>query len=341
MSRGKRESHWTVIRRCLAIIRRVQRGPTDWQGLLQAVLQGEGKEAYGMAEPGLLRRRLENDLMRIRQHLYVDLYYSRQENGYVIRSVWTPLLDLPDEDLQTIAWLREVFDLDSPYHDEVHALLDRLSLYLGPERAGFIENKRRMMELDLRQRDEDEIPPTTWEGLSRALAQGRWVEFDYVSPQQADGMPRRHRVAPQREYFDPSRGHYYLYGWCKHTIGPEGTTEPHTYFYYRLGRISNLRVLPDKMPPRLPRGPSYPVVYELSPKIARLGVTRHPEITYIEVEQREDGSALVRGETENLFFTVQRLLQYGPNCRVLGGTELLTEMRQALRKMAEIYRLEE
>jgi len=37
MPRGKRESHWLVIRRCLAIVRRVQRGPACWEELVEAV----------------------------------------------------------------------------------------------------------------------------------------------------------------------------------------------------------------------------------------------------------------------------------------------------------------
>ena len=38
MLRGTRESHWLVIRRCLAIIRRVQRGPARWEELLQEIV---------------------------------------------------------------------------------------------------------------------------------------------------------------------------------------------------------------------------------------------------------------------------------------------------------------
>jgi len=37
MTRGKRESSWLVIRRCLAIIRRAQRGPASREELLQAM----------------------------------------------------------------------------------------------------------------------------------------------------------------------------------------------------------------------------------------------------------------------------------------------------------------
>ena len=52
MPPGKREGQWQVVRRCLAIVRRVQRGPAQRPDLLGAVLAHEGAEAYGSAEGG-------------------------------------------------------------------------------------------------------------------------------------------------------------------------------------------------------------------------------------------------------------------------------------------------
>jgi len=339
MTRRNRESTWLVITRCMAMIRRVQRGPTDWKGLVEAVRAEVGEDAYGEAEGEALHRRVENDLVRIRERLGVEIRYSRQKKGYTIHSLWTPLLDLPDEDLRTIAWLGRVFDEESPYHDEVHAFLDRIISYLSDERVPALTRYRYGLELRLRQRDQDEISPTLMFRLERAVAERRWVELEYLSPKYEDGVPRRHRVAPVRVYFDPGRGHHYLYGWCRDISGPEGVTEFQEYTYYRLGRIRSLRVLPDIVPTVLPRGRAYEVVYELAPPIARLGVTRHPEMTVREVEHREDGSALVRGETHNLFWAVQRLLQYGAGCRVLGGPELQAEMQRVVADMARLYGL--
>jgi predicted DNA-binding transcriptional regulator YafY len=45
----------------------------------------------------------------------------------------------------------------------------------------------------------------------------------------------------------------------------------------------------------------------------------------------------VRGETHNLFWAVQRLLQYGAGCRVLGGPELRAEMQRVVTEMARLY----
>jgi predicted DNA-binding transcriptional regulator YafY len=336
MAQGKREGQWAVVRRCLTIIRRVQRGPATWKELADAVL-AEDSEAYGGTKGKTLHRRLENDLRRIREELLVDLYYDRQASGYIIRDVWLPLLDLPDKDLATIAWLEETFDLESPQHDEVHSLLSRLRLSLGSERLAEIERSRTALTVNLRQRDEDEISPAVWDGLTKALSRRRRVEFLYLSPQYEDGQPRRHVVDPYDRTFDTARGHYYLRAYCRRVEGSDGHEEPHCYITYRVGRILDLKVLPQKLSPVSPAAPRHEVVYELASQVARLGVSRQPEIEIHETERRDDGSALVRGETDSLFWAVQSLLHYGPNCRVLGGPEMVREMRAVVEGMARIY----
>ncbi len=338
MSPGRRESDWLVIRRCLTIIRRVQRGPATREDLLQTVRKQEGPEAYGTAEDEAAGRRLEKDLQRIRDNLGVDLYYDRQARSYAIRDTWLPLLDLPDDDLTAIAWLETAFGPESPQHDEIHALLGRLRLYLGLERLADLERCRTTLAMDLSRRDDDALAPAVWEGLNRALLDHHQVEFLYLSPRYEDKRPRRHVADPQKLTFDARRGHYYLVAYCRSIQNPAGRDEPCRYITYRVGRIVELAVLPQKLGPLPPVAPRYAVEYELAPEIARLGsVSRQPEIEIVAVERRADGSALVRGQTGDLFFAVRALLHYGPTCRVLGGPEMLREMRETVRKMAEVY----
>jgi hypothetical protein len=45
----------------------------------------------------------------------------------------------------------------------------------------------------------------------------------------------------------------------------------------------------------------------------------------------------VRGTTDSVFWAIQALMHYRHNCRVLGGPEMLREMRATVQKMAEIY----
>jgi predicted DNA-binding transcriptional regulator YafY len=325
----------------LAIIRRVQRGPASRDELIEAVLIQEGGDAYGGTDGRVLHRRFQEDMRRIRDELLINVRFDRQLGGYTIRDTWLPLLDLPDDDLATIAWLEETFDMASPQHDEVHALLDKLRLYLGMERLAVIERSRTALTVDLHQRDEDEIAPSVWNGLTKALAQHRQVELLYLSPQYEDGQPRRHRVDPYDRTFDTARGHYYLRAYCRRADTSAGLEEPRCYIDYRVGRILELEVLSQKMSPLPPTAPRYAVVYELAPRVARLGISHQPEIDVQQIERREDGSALVHGETGSVFWAVRALLHYGPNCRVLGGPEMVREMRAVVRGMAEMYARED
>jgi predicted DNA-binding transcriptional regulator YafY len=337
--KGKRESHWLVIRRCIAIIRRVQRGLADRDALIEAVLAQEGPEAYGGVQSTALHRRFDQDRKRVRENLGIDLYFDRRLGGYVIRDYWLPLLDLPDEDLATIAWLQETFDLESPQHDEVHALLDKLRLYLGPERSAAIERYRATLTVDLKPRDDDEIRPAVWSGLRKAWLEHRQAELLYVSPEYVDSLPRRHVV----EIYDPpfldtASGHYYLRAHCKYTGTPADRRDMNRYLTYRIGRIVEVTVLPQKLPSQRPSARQYVVEYELAARIACAGgVTRQPWIEIHAVERRSDGSVLVKGETESVFSAVRTLLHYGPNCRVVGGPEMVREMRSVVEEMARVY----
>jgi len=337
MKRGKRDSEWLVIRRCLAMMHRLQRGPASREALLEAVIAQEGPDAYGDAQGPALQRRFENDLARIRERLGVEVHFDRTLQAYIIADLWVPLLDLPDEDLATIAWLETTFGPDSPQHDEVHALLQRLRFYLSPKRKGVLERCRIALAVDLRQRDEDEIAADVWKALNKAVATRRRVTFEYRSPRQDDGVPRRHVVDPYDLTFDTARGHYYLRGWCHSVDGPRGTYTMQRYFDYRVGRIQHVEMLPTRLPPTRPTPPRYAVVYELAPQVARLGISHHPHIEILHVERHTDGSAVVHAQTESLFGAVQALLHYGAACRVIGGPEMLHRMRRAVQDMARLY----
>lgn len=337
MSRGGRESDWLVIRRCLAMIRRLQRGPANWQQLVEAVLEQDA-EAYGRTEGQALYKRFRRDLKHIRDTLKVDLPLNRATGEYLLQDSELPLLDLPDEDLTTIAWLEQTFQPNSPQHREVTGFLQRLRLFLSPERRSQLERQRAALTLELGQQDDDKILPDVEAGLQQALARRCRVEFDYLSPQNPTGQPLRHVVdiyEPLR--FEAASGHYYVRGWCHYTIGPDSRTEVNHYIDYRLGRISRVNILSQKLQPAPPPVKRYDVIYTLTPDIARRGISRRRWIHIDRTEWHDDGGATLYGSTEDLFFALQELMRYRENCRVLGGPELLAKMKESVQKMAVLY----
>lgn len=341
MARGPRESQWLVLRRCLAIIRRVQQGPTDWRGLVEAVLTAE-PEAYGPRQEEAGPDLLYDDLARIRQNLGIEIKADPRTKEYAIVDTALPLLDLPDQDLATIAWLEQTFHPHSPQHEAVWSLLERLRFYLASDRRRVIEQQRTALIVELGPLDEDQILPEVEAALMEALVRRRRVELEYISAEDESGQPRRHVAdfyEPPR--FEASLGHYYLLGWCHYRVGPEGRSEVNAYRAYRLGRIRQVKLLPNHLQPSPPLAKTYQVMYVLTPTVARQGVTRRRWIDIKSIDRHADGSATVSGTTDTLFFAMQELLHYRYHCQVLGGPELLAEMQETVKKMAASYNSEE
>jgi predicted DNA-binding transcriptional regulator YafY len=338
--KASRESQWLVTRRCLAILRRVQRGPANKEELVRAVYTSEGEEAYGGAAAEALQSKFAKDIARIRDNFQVNVRYDRRIGGYVIADLERPQLDLPDAQLETLAFLSETFREGTPHATEVRQLIDTLLPWLSEERRRIVGRAQGLLDVDLRQRDSDEIAPDVWTAVQTAYSERRQLAFDYLSSTYEDGVPRHHVVEPWDLYFDAGRGHYYLRAYCLWRDGPDGPSEPRAYRHYRLGRIQagSAMALPAKLPPAPRAARRYTAIYHLAPEIARLGISRQPAlIGEPQVGEGADGWVEVRGQTDDLFLLSRNLLYYGPNCRVIGGPELLAEMRRLVAGMAEIY----
>lgn len=330
------ESHWLVMQRCLAIVRRLQRGPASREELIEAVCECLGSEAYPEAEVQARGKRFHNDLRRLRDRLDIEVQFDHKTGVYVLTSPGSlALLDLPDPALDAMGFLIETFDEQAPHYEKIRTLLDTLTGFFSDERRRDLMRRRNLLQVDLRRTDADEIDSDVQVAVERACVERRRLEFGYVSPSQEDQQPRCHEVEPYELLY--RRKHYYLRGFCLQTDGPKGKYTQERIMYYRLGRIvpDSVKLLPQKIPLVPRRAPKYLVRYELQPEIARRGVTHYFEDTV--VEMRENGSALVQGYADDIFWASRELLYYGAGCRVLGGSEILREMRKLVEGMARVY----
>lgn len=334
------EGHWFVARRCVAILNRLLQGPANKNELLTAVYAAEGEEAYGHRTGKPLNRRFEEDKKRLREYLGVDVQYDKEVGGYVIVGWERPLLNMPDADIQTLAFLADTFQPDSPHAPQVQHLIDTLINWLPSERQRIYQKAAgQLPEIDLRLRDGDEIAPDVWETVMEAHNAKQQLSFDYMSSSHADGIPRQHIVEPWYFYFS-DRGHYRLRAYCLFNDGPNGPWHPNDYINYRVSRIvpGSARVLPTKLLPTPRTAKPYQAIYELAPEIARFGVSRRPElIGEPAVTGMDEGWVRVEGKTHDIFQLARNLLYYGANCRVLGGQELLHEMRGLVEELGELY----
>jgi len=286
-----------------------------------------------------LDKRFEEDRARLRNWFACDLSYDRSSDTYTLMGMERPLLDLNENALRGLTFLHTTFRSDSaPMSAEVQALLDSLWLVLPKTRWKNVERQRGLLELDLSARDQDVIADVAWQKVQEAVSQHQHLEFEYKSPSQPINQPEvLHIVEPRRYFFDPSSGHYYLEACHVETYGPAGRKiwTNGILERFRMGRIQNPRILPNRFVPDGRRYKTSELVYELTPQIARGGVTLHfPNSTKIE---REDGSVEVRTTSTSLFFDLRRLLHYGANCRVIGGEEAVNDMKKLIKQLYERY----
>ncbi len=319
-----------VMERCLALLTRLLRGAAQSDELI-AVIRGFGDQLETPTEKAI-QRRFEEDRDRLREWFGCELEYDRKTNVWRIESIQNPPFDLPDDAIRGLAFLQTTFGgRNVPMSEEVLALFNAIIQGIPEERRKELRKQRGLIELNLEQRDSDKISNEVMEKIKQACMEHRTIEFDYHANRQ-DGATVVHNVQPYRYFFED--GHYYLEAYCLETRSINGRFSQDKMWRYRMGRISKMRLLPNVFVPKQ-HIKTNELIYELSPEVARLGVTEHFPNSVIEMH--EDGSATVRAYSTTLFFDLRRLLHYGPGCRVIGDEEAVREMKVIIGLMYQQY----
>jgi predicted DNA-binding transcriptional regulator YafY len=337
-ARGERDASWLVLQRGLAIVRRLMRSPADKAELLRAVRESVDPEAYS-DQPRAAERALKNDRAALRR-LGIEIGFDRRAGVYRLASLGEAAwLDLGDDELAAMALLYNAFADAGQEAARVRSLLDRIRDLLPAERADAIQRQRAVLSIELRELDENPIPPRVMQVVQQAVAERRRLGFRYRPPATGEEGPRYHEVEPYGIVF--RRGHYYLE--CFDLYSREGpydrTTHEHHAEFRLQGMLDDdmLRVLPERLSPGRRPQRRYPVRYRLAPAALRHGISRH--FADMQVERLPDGSAMVEATTDNEWEAVYTLLSYGENCVVLGGDAVLHLMRQRVAAMAKNYDL--
>lgn len=301
------------------------------------IIHADARQDGEELERDLARDRFEEDRARLRDWFAVDLRYDRSLDEYELINIDRPLIDLPEDGVQGLAFLEQTFnDNSAPMAGKVRSFLNIVMMLLPQDSRNQVEKQRGLLEMELGVRDEDEINANVWEAVKISVSERRCLEFDYMASRNQDGILRRHLVEPLRYFFDTERKHYYLeFIWLESRSPHKGIQDQNRKIgRFRLGRMSNPLVLMSHFPANQ-RIPTKELIYELQPIVARLGVTRHfPEMNII---YHEDGSARVHVKSRDLFFDLRTLLYYGANCRVIGGDEAVMEMRKLATSLASLY----
>jgi len=336
MSNYGRESSWLVIQRCLSIVRRLMRGPASGQELIAFVRHQVDAEAYSR-HPSAAQRAFKRDRQHLKDKFNVVWDYDPVTSQYMLTSPGElAALDLSDEHLAALNVLYGTFEKHESPQVAVKPLLDHLVGLLTDERRRDLARLAQVMRVEIPELDENRISSCVWDRIELAVRSRRQLAFHYYSPQQDDQRPRYWVVVPLEIRF--RQGHWYLHCWTVSWRSHRGEGHDSRYFRFRLRYIADderLEVLPAKVSVAHRRPPRFFVHYLLKPVVGRGDISQYFE--EMTVERQPDGSALVKGFTDDAWDAVRTLLGYGENCIVLGGDEVLSRMRQRVRDMAENY----
>ncbi len=284
------------------------------------------------AYPAAAKAALRHDLRALRTTFKCQINYVHGRGFVLVDAGDFKLVQLDAHALRALRHLRSTVADTAPEREIITALVNQITAHLTAGQQALADAAEPVINLDgprITYSDDQR----TLQKLGQAKALRRWVTFRYRSNMR--GMDETHQVAPV-ELFKRD-GHTYLLGYCRQ--GPAAMVERvGGYVDYRVDYMlpASVELLPDRLPPQLPKRRQWQVVYELSPEVARNQHVAHwlPET---QIEYRDDGSALVTAVTHNLWQARQTLLRYLDACRVLEPAELVAMMAATARDLLALY----
>lgn len=307
----------TLIRRLAALIHVLREGPCTFDQLYRRLLIQEG-DLFEHVKRENVRRMIHRDL----QHLAdLGILVERDHGKYRLHG-GVPVFT--EDELRTLALIRDTFDHRHPQATQVKQLLQRLTLHLT-------STEQRLYERRVHQRpavrpaiDYAPFAPLI-EQLESAIDVRRPVSFCYENSRKVRQIHRC--VHPYEiEFYDR---HFYLVAY---------TENGGRVLDFRISRISDLRLLDRRLPPGVARqrqqitfryrltGPW--VDNELSERFEEQRViARGPDGVVIEAKGRSE------------FFIIQTLLRYRSHAEVLEPPALRRRMMEEVRQLAQRYEL--
>ncbi|NJN15038.1 MAG: WYL domain-containing protein [Oscillochloris sp.] len=330
---GTKRSSWLTFRRRLLLVRALLRAPASSAELVALVNNELGEQGYPTAAAAALK----HDFDALKGEYGCQIIYDRQNRRYRLDELGElALLDLPDEQLEALAFLEASFPDGSslPEHANLRTLIERVVLLLPPARQAQHRNRRSAIKLGIgigaKQIDAD-----TLNVVKKAIDLRRELSFAYLSTFDQE-TPRRHRVAPYGITFRPE-GHGYLDATFLEAT-PSGGETVYAAIEYRLDRIisGSASILPTVLPPIRPAPLSYHLRYTLAPPVGR----RRDVATYFpnsQITYGDDGSAEVTATVTNLWQARQILLRYGDACYVHEPQELVQLFARTAAGLQRMY----
>jgi predicted DNA-binding transcriptional regulator YafY len=334
--RGDKRGSWATFRRRLILVRRLLRGPATVDELIAAAEAEQGADAY----PPAAAIAVKHDLQSLRDEFGCAIGYNRTQQSYLLEELGDlALLDLPDDGIEALVSLDAAFPDDAPSgsHERIRLLINRLFALLPKARREQIGRPFTLPRVRWSASYDEKIDAATIAAVKKALSLGRQLAFEYHSNYDPDDRPLRYQVVPYLLYFRD--GHTYL-DTTVLQAPPEFPQLAQRTTQFRIDRIvpRSARMLHEMVPAQRPPQPTYTIVYNLAPVVARNRDVAH-WFPQTEIIYRDDGSARVTAQVTNLWQARQILMRYTEHCRVVEPPELVDMVRLTVSRMAVLYNI--
>lgn len=332
-----RGSEWLSLKRCLAIVIRLQQGPVSPPHLVSFVVKTVGTHAYPSSSSAR-EKAFKRDRENLRKRLGVKFSYSASTKLYSLNEIGTLLrLYLPETNLRAISILSHSFDGHVGEHSEVQNFLEEIVSRLPLEAQRKLDGSNSQVYIDLlKDVDPNHISKKVLSIVWKAVSGKRKFAFNYISPTYEDRQKRLQVVLPYRIQYQ--WGHWYLRAY-RLTYRDQNNKEhaDQAHLRYRLSYIQEdekLYLYPSVMPAP-PAPPRYFVHFLLLPPLSRGIISeRFEDMT---ITPLTDGSVEIKGYCNDAWEAGRMLLTYGEFCIVLGGDEVRAWMEKTLKGIAENY----
>lgn len=265
------------------------------------------------------RRMIERDITHLAA-LGIGIKRTTRPLRYTLRG---GLPRYEQDELRTLALVRDTFDARHPQATQIATLLEQLTAGLSPTERRVYE-RRAVRRAPVRPAIDYGPYADLIEHLERAIAVRQPVRFRYLP---TSGRERVHpHVEPHEiEFYDR---HFYLVG---HTSLGRQTLD------FRIDRIRDLVGLAERLPPGAEH--SRPLIsfrYRLAAALAQGELSQRFEQQQI-VERLANGDLIVEAQGRSDFFIIQTLLRYRANAELLEPPWLRERMAEEVCRLAALY----
>ncbi len=245
-----------------------------------------------------------------------------QKDRYVLTEAPLRLPLSGHEALSALSVLESLAERDPAYGEHLASAAAKLRRALPEESRRFADSGR--VEFDLEFASDPPENPEVLDTLRRAVYHNQKVRILYHSL--SSDTTRNREIEPVRVYYAQRAHRLYAY---ERSVGE--------YREFRVNRIQNASMLPDKFSPEAHIERLKPARVRLNRKTFMAygrAVIQDPHAT---VSPLPDGGAIVEGRVASTFWTVRDLASLGPEAEVLGGEELRSEFLRFLHGTLDKY----